>query len=745
MYLQLISVHGLVRGDRIEMGRDADTGGQVRYVVELARHLAELPEVEQVDLFTRRLVGVGLDGDPIDGAYGQTVEILAEKCRLVRISCGGDLYLRKEELWPHLDQFAAGLIAFTEHQQLQPTVVHGHYADAGYVARQVSRRFKVPFIFTGHSLGLPKLEYLLSEGWSRTRANQILNIDYRVEQEQACLDEAAAVIVSTRHEQQVQYADYRLRSEMPVHVLPPGTDLARFFPYYAYEIPGEQIDERFKQARLRMQRQLDRFFFEPRKPLILSLCRPDRRKNIQALIRAYGESPQLQALANLAVFAGIREDIESMPANEQEVLTEILLLLDRYDLYGKLAIPKRHDSDYEVPELYRLAASSRGIFVNSAFIELFGLTSIESSATGLPFVATEKGGPLDIVTNCGCGVTVDVTDQAALVAAMQQLLTDGEAWDRCSAAGINQIRRQYSWIKHCHDYLGVIADVAQLDGFEHRSGEPPEPEPPSAYRSQLLERFAERLKSVETLLICDIDGTLVGDDAGMHRLLEHIRDSQGRILLGVATGRSPALVEQILREIGVWPLELIIASVGSEILLGEHREVLTDWSDHLSEDWHPQVLAEALRQVPWLEPQHEPHTQRPFKLSYRLDGPMLGERVEPMLRQVLDATGTGYHLIVSHGNLVDVLPRQAGKGAAIEYLLQRLGFPVERTVVAGDSGNDRDMLLLPTPGVVVGNYAQELEDLRQLGTANLYIASGACAWGVLEGLEHFSRQRAVRC
>ena len=44
-------------------------------------------------------------------------------------------------------------------------------------------------------------------------------------------------------------------------------------------------------------------------------------------------------------------------------------------------------------ELYRIAAEKRDVFVNSAFIELFGLTAIEASATGLPFVATHDGGP----------------------------------------------------------------------------------------------------------------------------------------------------------------------------------------------------------------------------------------------------------------------------------------------------------------------------------------------------------------
>jgi len=36
LYLFLLSIHGLVRGEAPELGRDADTGGQVTYVLELA-------------------------------------------------------------------------------------------------------------------------------------------------------------------------------------------------------------------------------------------------------------------------------------------------------------------------------------------------------------------------------------------------------------------------------------------------------------------------------------------------------------------------------------------------------------------------------------------------------------------------------------------------------------------------------------------------------------------------------------
>ena len=45
LHVALISVHGLIRGQNLELGRDADTGGQTLYVVELARSLAERPDI----------------------------------------------------------------------------------------------------------------------------------------------------------------------------------------------------------------------------------------------------------------------------------------------------------------------------------------------------------------------------------------------------------------------------------------------------------------------------------------------------------------------------------------------------------------------------------------------------------------------------------------------------------------------------------------------------------------------------
>ena len=54
-YIQLYSIHGLIRGHNLELGRDADTGGQTKYVLELAETLSKDPRVEKVELVTRQI------------------------------------------------------------------------------------------------------------------------------------------------------------------------------------------------------------------------------------------------------------------------------------------------------------------------------------------------------------------------------------------------------------------------------------------------------------------------------------------------------------------------------------------------------------------------------------------------------------------------------------------------------------------------------------------------------------------
>lgn len=93
--IALISIHGLIRASNLELGRDADNGGQITYVVELLKALARHPDVGRVDLYTRQM------SDPkISIDYAKSVEIVAPGARIIRLPCGPMCYLRKEVLWP---------------------------------------------------------------------------------------------------------------------------------------------------------------------------------------------------------------------------------------------------------------------------------------------------------------------------------------------------------------------------------------------------------------------------------------------------------------------------------------------------------------------------------------------------------------------------------------------------------------------------------------------------------------------
>ena len=145
-YLQLFSPHGLIRSVHPEIGKDKDTGGQVKYVLELLTSLSENKNIRKVDLFTRRI-----SDKRAASSYSEPIERINEKARIIRINCGGSTYRRKENLWDHLDEFTDKTIRFIEQEDDYPDVVHGHYADGNYIAQQLSKVYGIPFFATGHS------------------------------------------------------------------------------------------------------------------------------------------------------------------------------------------------------------------------------------------------------------------------------------------------------------------------------------------------------------------------------------------------------------------------------------------------------------------------------------------------------------------------------------------------------------------------------------------------------------------
>ena len=698
LHLALISIHGLIRGENLELGRDADTGGQTLYVVELARALAERPDVAQVDLLTRKIVDPAVSDD-----YARPIEPLGNKARIVRIEAGPDEYLRKEELWDQLDFFVDNALSFYREEAREPDLIHSHYADAGYAGVRIAGHLGVPLIFTGHSLGRVKRKRLLASGLTGNAIENQYNMARRIDAEEETLAAADSVIASTRNEIEAQYELYDLYNPSSMQVIPPGTDLQRFRPPDGSE------------SKTTIAGDLARFLRDPQRPMILAIARPDHRKNFSSLIEAFGESEPLREAANLVLVAGNRDDIRDMETGPARVLVDLLFSIDSYDLYGKVAYPKHHSGD-DLAALYRLAADSHGVFVNPALVEPFGLTLLEAAASGVPIVATREGGPRDIIRNCRNGLLVDPLDPAAIAEAILSVLSDEAAWQEMSKNGLQQVEKHYSWPAHVESYMAVLGPI--LEKAE------PRPEPKVVRRPMLYHDRA---------LFTDLDQNLLGDRKSLEELVSLVRRKRKAATFGIATGRRLDSALKVMRRYDIPLPDVLITSLGTEIQYAPRMTLDGAWSRHIDHLWTPRKLRNVLSGLPGLKLQ-ERREQSYFKLSYYYDAQKAPtfEELSSLLRQNDETV----NLFISFGQFLDLTPIRASKGFALRWFSDHWEIPLERIVVAGGSGTDEDMMRGNTLAAVVANRRhEELSALTDI--ERIYFTEKPHAAGILEAIEHY--------
>jgi sucrose-phosphate synthase len=621
----------------------------------------------------------------------------------VRLGLGLDRYTRKEELWDYLDIFADNMLGYFQENDLRPDIVHAHYADAGYVGARVAGFLELPLIFTGHSLGRVKRRRLLASGAKPEEIEKRYNMTRRIEAEEETLAAADLVIASTANEIAEQYDLYDLYQPQSMCVIPPGTDLRRFHP------PREPVGQ------AGIAREIARFLREPDKPMILAISRPDERKNISTLVKAYGGSSRLQSAANLVIVAGNRDDVGDMDSAPARVLTDLLLEIDRQDLYGRVAYPKSHSRD-DVPLIYRLAAASGGVFVNPALTEPFGLTLLEAAASGLPIVATEDGGPQDIVANCGNGILIDPLDPEALAAALLELLVNRSRHSEMTRNGLDGVREHYSWVAHARKYLTWVEPLLERVG--------PRPRPKLQRRPMLYHDRA---------IFTDLDQNLLGDPRSLAEFSEDLRNNRKCATFGIATGRSLQSALQVIRRHGIPQPDVLITSVGTAIHYSPEMEPDRAWRDHINHLWTPSVIRRVLAGLPGLKLQKASELSR-FKLSYYIDVEVAPDfhEITALLRQN-DQT---VNAVLSFGQYLDIVPVRASKGAALRWFAEAWNIPLEQILAAGGSGTDEDMMRGNTLAVVVANrHEEELSALTDID--NVYFAEKAYAAGIMEAIEHY--------
>lgn len=243
------------------------------------------------------------------------------------------------------------------------------------------------------------------------------------------------------------------------------------------------------------------------------------------------------------------------------------------------------------------------------------------------------------------------------------------------------------------------------------------------------------------LFATDLDGTLWGNPESLLRFKQAWEGLKAheRPLLVYNSGRSVDDILALCRSRHLPTPDHIIGGVGTELFDGRSQSHVPEFAAQFGEGWDLAKIEAIMRAEPGVERQ-PPQFLHPYKSSwylYRADRAKIDE-----LRHDFKAAGLEVIVVYSSLRDLDVLPRHADKGNALAWLCRRLGIPLEQVLVAGDTGNDAGMFLLPgVKGIVVENAQPEL--FEAVVKLPVFVSRQIMADGVLEGLKHFGIIPAV--
>ncbi|XP_054801696.1 sucrose synthase 2 [Prosopis cineraria] len=470
-----------------------DTGGQVVYILDQVRALENemLLRIQKqgLDVTPRILIVTRLIPDAKGTTCNQRLERVCgtEHTHILRVpfrSENGILrkWISRFDVWPYLETFAEDVASeIVAELQGQPDFIIGNYSDGNLVASLLAYKMGVAQCTIAHALEKTKYP---DSGIYWKNFEEKYHFSCQFTADLIAMNNADFIITSTYQEiagtknTVGQYEShtaftlpglYRVVHGIDVfdpkfNIVSPGADMSIYFPYSE------------KQNRLTaLHGSIEKMLYDPEntdecigilkdrtKPILFSMARLDRVKNMTGLVEAFGKSSKLREQVNLVVVAGFIDVKKSSDREEIAEIQKMHDLIKQYKLYGDFRWIAAQTNRARNGELYRYVADTGGAFVQPAFYEAFGLTVVESMTCGLPTFATCHGGPAEIIEHGISGFHIDPyhPDQASelLVDFFQRCKADPSHWNKISDGGLQRIYARYTW-KIYSERLMTLAGV----------------------------------------------------------------------------------------------------------------------------------------------------------------------------------------------------------------------------------------------------------------------------------------------
>jgi len=388
-HIALISVHG---DPAIEIGKE-EAGGQNVYVRHVGEALAQLGW--QVDMFTRKA-----------SANQATIVKHHPNCRTIRLTAGPEEFVTRDNIFGYAPEFVQAFLHFQQQNGIQYNLVHTNYWISSWVGMELKKLQGIKQVHTYHSLGAIKYKSV---------STIPLIAKTRLSVEKAVLETAERIVATSPQEK--EHMRSLVSTKGNIDIIPCGTDIYRF----------GSIEQQQARADLGI---------EPETKVVLYVGRFDRRKGIETLVRAVGQS-QLRGKGNLKLIIGGG----SRPGQSDGIeRARIESLVDDLGMRDFTIFPGRLGD--KILPIYYAAAD---VCVVPSHYEPFGLVAIEAMASGTPVVASDVGGLQFTVVPEQTGLLAPPKDDAVFAAAIDRILMN-PAWQvQLGQAARLRVETKFSW------------------------------------------------------------------------------------------------------------------------------------------------------------------------------------------------------------------------------------------------------------------------------------------------------------
>lgn len=404
--IAMLSTHGYF--DAVPTLGRTDTGGQVVYVLELAKALGRMGI--SVDIYTRWFDENDQQINPVPGV---------PNVRVIKIRAGDWGFVPKEFIYDLLPELADNMIRFIRDNKLDYDLYNGHYVDAGMVALNVAKRMSRPCYFTPHSLGAWKQDQM---GGDPAEMEKKFNFRLRNSEEMKLFKAVNGLSLTTLLQYEKLKDLYHYDADN-IEIIPPGVDIHRYTPP-----SGEDLKVNTNTP--------DKF--------ILCLSRIDTNKGHDLLLNAYALIKDEVPGVDLVIAGG--------SPNPKPRELEVFAMMD--EIIAKNRMEDRIVKiGYVADDMMKPLYQQSQLFVLPSLFEPFGMTTQEAMACGKAVIASKFGGIRNVLTHGVDGMLVDAANPREFAAALLELLQDDEKRKNMGLAARALIEKEFSWEAIAHRFL----------------------------------------------------------------------------------------------------------------------------------------------------------------------------------------------------------------------------------------------------------------------------------------------------